>query len=227
MNLRKFTQVLLTRVGAHCSPSHIRNLNAALNYLEVGRWLKDRGFQTSPRVAERDQLYTAIGSPIAGERVLYLEFGVYQGRSMRFWSKLLRHPQASLHGFDSFEGLPESWDAFRPKGTFDVQGKLPQFEDERIQLHPGWFDATLPSFALPEHERLVLNLDADLYSSTRFVLDTLRESIVPRTILIFDEFCDRAHELRAFDEFLAATGAKFRFLCATKNLEHVAFERIA
>lgn len=227
MNLRKLTQVLLTRVGERCSPSHIRNLNAALNYLEVGRWLRDKGFQTSPRVEERDLLYRAVGGPIAGERVLYMEFGVYEGHSMRFWSKLFSHPEASLHGFDSFEGLPESWDAFRPKGTFDVRGRLPQFDDTRVRLHQGWFDATLPSFAPPAHERLVLNLDADLYSSTKFVLDTLRDWIVPGTILIFDEFCDRAHELRAFDEFLEATGAKFRFLCATKNLEHVAFERTA
>jgi len=225
MNLRKATQVLLTRVGEKCSPSHIRNLNAALNYLEVGRWLKDNGFQTSPRVAERDLLYSTVGQPVADKKVLYMEFGVYQGRSLRFWSKLLRHPESSLHGFDSFEGLPESWDAFRPKGTFDVQGKLPQFDDARVKLHQGWFDATLPSFTPPAHDQLVLNLDADLYSSTKFVLDTLRPLVVPGAILIFDEFCDRAHELRAFDEFIEATGMKFRFLCATKNLEHVAFQR--
>jgi len=42
---------------------------------------------------------------------------------------------------------------------------------------------------------------------------------------VLDEFCDRMHELKAFDEFLNETGMKFRALGATKTLEHVAFER--
>jgi hypothetical protein len=92
-------------------------------------------------------------------------------------------------------------------------------------LHKGWFEETLPPFSLPERERLVLNMDADLYSSTKFVLDTLRAEMGPGTVIVFDEFCDRMHELKAFDEFLRETGMKFRALGATKTLEHVAFER--
>jgi O-methyltransferase len=144
---------------------------------------------------------------------------------MRTWSRLLKNPLSSLHGFDSFEGLAENWDSRRPKGTFDVKGQVPEFDDTRVVLHRGWFEETLPSFAPPARERLVLNMDADLYSSTRFVLETLRAEFKPGTIIIFDEFCDRLHELKAFDEFLQATGMKFRFVGATKTLEHVAFER--
>ena len=225
MSLRRLAQVALTKIGARCSPSHIRNLNAALNYLEVGRWLKSNGFDSSPRYPTREALYAALGARVAAERVLYLEFGVYEGNSMRTWSRLLTNPQSSLHGFDSFEGLPEAWDADRPKGTFDVGGRLPSFDDARVELHRGWFEETLPAFALPAHERLVLNMDADLYSSTRFVLDTLRANIDRGTIIVFDEFCDRQHELRAFADFLTETGMTFRFLGATRNLEHVAFER--
>lgn len=225
MSLRRLAQVALTKIGARCSQSHIRNLNAAVNYLEVGRWLKTNGFASSPRYATRELLYAAVAGPVARERVLYLEFGVYEGNSMRTWSRLLTNPDSSLHGFDSFEGLPEEWDAERPKGTFDVGGRLPVFDDPRVLLHRGWFEETLPSFALPEHERLVLNMDADLYSSTRFVLGTLRERIARGTIIVFDEFCDRQHELRAFADFLRETGMTFRFVGATRNLEHVAFER--
>ena len=225
MNLRRLVQVALTKIGARCSPSHIRNLNAALNYLEVGRWLKSNGFNNKPRYATREQLYAALARRVALERVLYLEFGVYEGNSMRSWGKLLTNPETSLHGFDSFEGLPEAWDAERPQGTFDVGGRLPVFDDARVTLHRGWFEETLPFFVPPAHERLVLNMDSDLYSSTKFVLDTLRNSIKRGTIIVFDEFCDRHHELRAFADFLAETGMTFRFLGATRNLEHVAFER--
>jgi len=226
MDLRLLTQVILTKVGERCSPTHIRKLNAALNYLEVGRWLRAKGFASSSRVADRAALYSVVSKRIERERVLYLEFGVYEGASLRVWSRLLRNPLSSLHGFDSFEGLPESWDSFRPKGTFDVKGKLPEFDDPRVVLHQGWFDTTLPSFTLPEHERLVINFDADLYSSTKFVLDTLQDAIKPGTIIIFDEFCDRLHELRAFSELIEATRMTFRFLSATKNLEQAAFERV-
>ena len=145
---------------------------------------------------------------------------------MRSWSRLLQHPGSSLHGFDSFEGLPEAWDEHRPQGTFSRGGAMPLFDDPRVVLHKGWFDDTLPAFALPPHERLVLNLDADLYSSTIFVLRTLVDAVRPGTILIFDEFCDRFHELRAFNEFLETTGMKFRFVGGTENLEQVIFERI-
>ncbi len=71
----------------------------------------------------------------------------------------------------------------------------------------------------------MINVDADLYSSTKFVLDTLQGAIKPGTIIIFDEFCDRLHELLAFSDFIEATRMTFRFLSATKNLEQVAFER--
>ena len=223
--LRMKILATITRLGRHTSPSQIQKLNACINYLEVGRWLEANGFSAWPRYAARELLYAAVAHRIRTEKVLYLEFGVWQGLSLRSWSGLLENPISSLHGFDSFEGLPEAWDSSRPQGTFSLHSVLPRFDDPRVVLHTGWFSETLPNFAPPEHERLVLNLDADLYSSTIFVLRTLQGSIRPGTILIFDEFCDRLHELRAFNEFLATTSMRFHFLGATENLEQVAFER--
>lgn len=227
MGLKNLAKEALTRIGARCSPSHIHGLNAALNYIETGRWLRARGFDDPPRYPTREELYRALGDLFGGERVLYLEFGVYEGYSLRLWAGLLKNPLSALHGFDSFEGLPEDWDARRPKGEFDVGGRLPAFDDRRVVLHKGWFEETLPAFALPQRERLVVNMDADLYSSTKFVLGALRGETAPGTVIIFDEFCDRIHELKAFDEFLRETGMKFRALGATRTLEHLAFERTA
>ena len=81
------TASALTRLGARCSPSHIHGINSVLNYMETGRWLRSMGFADPPRHQTREQLYAALGSKIEGERVLYLEFGVYYGVSMRLWSK--------------------------------------------------------------------------------------------------------------------------------------------
>ncbi len=219
---------LCLRMGEHMNPSHLVKLNHAINSLEVGHWMKENGysFRNAPRFRDRYDLYTALARKIEQEVVLYLEFGVWQGASLRTWSNLLRNPLSSLHGFDSFEGLPEAWDRF-PKGTFDVKGVLPQFDDPRIILHQGWFHETLPEFVLPAHERLLLNLDADLYSSTKYVLETLREVICPGTIILFDEFHDRQHEVKAFSEFMETHRMKFRFLGAAVYCGlHTAFERI-
>jgi Macrocin-O-methyltransferase (TylF) len=231
--LQTFAQSVLTRIGEYLGAQQIRKLNGALNYLEVGRWLKAHGFTPARRFPTRPQLYSAIANSVANERVLYLEFGVYTGTSLRHWCRLLRNPLSSLHGFDSFEGLPEGWDEARPKGEFarptgPADGKrcLPRVDDPRVRLHIGWFQQTLPAFELPEHERLILNLDADLYSSTRFVLDTLQAALKPGTIICFDEFSDRLNELKAFNEFLNETGIPFRCLGGTTNLERVAFERV-
>lgn len=169
-------------------------------------------------------MYESLAERIKNEKVLYLEFGVYEGYTLRRWARLLENKSTKLFGFDSFEGLPENWDALRPQGTFDVQGMIPTYDDPRVSLCRGWFSDTLPNFILPEHERLVIHLDADLYSSTKFVLDTLSSKISAGTIIIFDQLCDRMHELRAWDEFIQKSQRKFRFAAATLNLEQVAFE---
>lgn len=225
--VRKRTQKLLTRVGARLQPGHVHSLNAAVNYLEVGRWLSAHGFSSEPRYPKRAQLHSAIGAAIAAKHVLYMEFGVFGGASLRQWLTLLNNPATTLHGFDSFEGLPEDWDALRKKGTFDQGGRMPKFDDKRVSLHKGWFNETLPGFQLPPHEQLVIHIDADLYSSTDYVLKSLERQMPVGTILMFDEFCDRFHELLAFDQYLTRTGHQYRFLGATENLEQVVFQRTA
>jgi hypothetical protein len=73
----------------------------------------------------------------------------------------------------------------------------------------------------------VLNFDADLYSPTVAVLNSLEHAIVPGTYIYFDEFNHQFHELRAFDEFIKRTGMNFKVLGATRTLEHVLFQREA
>jgi len=217
----------LTRLGARSSVRPIRALNGIVNYLEVGRWMKARGFETAQRLRTRDEVFQTIAEEVAGEQVLYLEFGVHTGVSLRRWSELLRQPDARLNGFDSFEGLPETWSFEESAGHFSTNSVLPQFDDPRVTLIKGWFEDTLPGYELPPHERLVVAIDSDLYSSAAFVLQTLQKKIVPGSYVYFDEFHDRAHELRAFSDYLDRTGFEFRLVAATRELTHVAFLRKA
>jgi hypothetical protein len=188
--------------------------------------MRENGYDTRHRLDRAEELFDIVGAQVRDRDVLYLEFGVWKGDTTRYWSKLLRNPSSKLHGFDSFEGLPEDWIQTRPRGHFSTGGVTPQLDDPRVQFSKGWFEDTLPRYKCPPHDVLVMNLDADLYSSTALVLNTFRESIVPGTYIYFDEFNHKLHELRAFDEFIHKYGMKFSLLGVTRTLEKVLFQRI-
>jgi hypothetical protein len=176
---------------------------------------------------DRNEIFDLIGRDVGDAEVLYLEFGVYQGESMRYWSSLLKNSRSILHGFDSFEGLPEHWGNDYPKGRFSTGGKLPQIPDGRVRFFKGWFNETLPRYSLPAHERLVINMDADLYTSTKYVLEALGDRIEIGAWLYFDEFSDWQHEFRAFREFVQDTGMRFRAVAECDALYRIAFQRVA
>lgn len=135
---------------------------------------------------------------------LTLECGVYFGRSLRF---IAAQTHAPVHGFDSFEGLPEAWNVNEPAGAYSTGGRLPSGLPTNVVLHRGWFENTLPAFfaATPGEIRL-LHIDCDLYSSTKTVLQCANARLVPGSVLLFDDFLGypgyEQHELRAFEEFV-------------------------
>lgn len=218
---------LVTRVGTRCSARTIQRLNSAVNYLAVGQWMKEREFVGFPRFDRRDRVFEYAARPWRDQPVLYLEFGVWKGDSLRVWSELLRHPESVLHGFDTFEGLPERWNLQTGRGQFSTDGAVPEIDDPRVTFFKGLFEDTLLSYEPPRHDRLIVNVDSDLYSSAATVLRSLEDRIVPGTLLYFDEFNDRTHELKAFDEFLERTGTSFRVVAANTSLANVMFERVA
>jgi tetratricopeptide (TPR) repeat protein len=129
-----------------------------------------------------------------------LEFGVRHGNSIQQLAKLSNQP---VHGFDSFEGLPEAWHE-EAKGSYSTKGAIPKVASN-VSLHQGWFNETLPPF-IKENPSLIrlLNIDCDIYSSTKTVLDLLAPQIQSGTIIIFDEYIGNLHwkedEFKAFQE---------------------------
>lgn len=144
---------------------------------------------------------------------LVLEFGVRHGASIRQIAALAHQP---VHGFDSFQGLPEAWHD-EAQGSYTTGGRLPAVPDN-VTLHAGWFSETLPDF-LKTHEAPVrlLNIDCDIYSSTRTVLDALAPRIVPGSVIVFDEYIGNAHwredEFKAFQEAATRYGWRYEYLC--------------
>jgi hypothetical protein len=195
-----------------------------VNHLKLGRWMRDHRFQFDRIVPDRWEVFDVITSRVQDERVLYLEFGVFKGRTTRYWSAKLRNPDARLHGFDSFEGLPEEWADHGKGRIFNASGQVPVIADPRVQFFKGWFNQVLPNYVIPEHDRLILIMDADLYSSTSYVLHHLRPYIRPGTLIYFDEMNHVEHEPKAFDEFMNETSLTFRPVCADRTLTYAFFE---
>jgi predicted O-methyltransferase YrrM len=171
-------------------------------------------------------LKTALDAvSIAGQ---YLEFGVFSGTTINFIADQLGSEHV-VHGFDSFEGLPEQWGALA-EGTFNVDGNFPKVR-ENVALHAGWFDQTLAPFVKDNPQPVAfLHADADLYSSTKTILQGLGDQIVPGTIIVFDEFINypywREHEYKAFLEFIEQSGHNFEYLAYTDRGYSVAVKII-
>jgi predicted O-methyltransferase YrrM len=149
----------------------------------------------------------------------YLEFGVYRGGSARYIAN--KRPNVTLHGFDSFEGLPEGWSGTdMAKGTFALGGKLPKVPGN-VRLHPGWFDKSLPAWAAanPGTVRFV-HIDCDLYSSTKTVFDLIGDRFVPGTVIVFDEYFGypnwRKHEFKAFQELVQQRAITYEYVAFSK-----------
>jgi hypothetical protein len=228
MSMLNLFKRLLTRIGARTKAETIFKLNAIVNYLDVGRWMAEHGFHLKTRVKTRRILFDELGEKVANARVLYLEFGVYEGAAIRQWHQLLKNPESHLHGFDSFEGLPEDWNARLHRGHFTKGGQIPKIDDPRVKFFVGWFNETLPGYEAPDHDQLIVNIDCDLYSSTKTVFDALRARnlIKTGTYIYFDEFHERNDELKAFSELMQETKWKFQVVAATPALTHVLFQRV-
>ena len=120
-----------------------------------------------------------------------------------------------MHGFDSFEGLPEAW-GNNPAGAYSTHGQLPKVP-ANVTLHMGFFSDSLPHFVAAHGGPVrLLHIDCDLYSSTATVFDHLDERIGTGTVIIFDEYIAsprwREDEFRAFQEAVERNGWSYDYL---------------
>lgn len=155
---------------------------------------------------------------------LALEFGVFEGASVNFIAARLP-PGVIVHGFDSFEGLPQRWRDGYAKGTFAV-ATLPAVRSN-VRLVRGWFDRTLPEFlAATPGPIAFLHVDCDLYSSAKTVLSLTAPRLAAGCVVVFDEFFNypgwQEGEFRAFQEFVADHRCRFTYLGYNRRHSQVA-----
>ena len=171
------------------------------------------------RYALLDAALSRVDAALDG---MYCEFGVHRGNSVNY---IASRVDRVVHGFDSFEGLPENWRPGLSAGAFAV--KRPPRVRSNVRLYKGWFKDTLPQFQNAHPEPFAfLHLDADLYASTKEVLDILGDRIVKGTVIQFDELLNypgwREGELKAFEEFCQARSAEVEYLGYVPGHEQVA-----
>lgn len=212
----------LVMAGHHLSDRAITRVATALGGLEQGHWLAGLRRET-PNLPDRFALFDEAMGRLTGSRPLYLEFGVYRGRTLRYWTAHVHLPDARFVGFDSFEGLPEDWQPDAQRGSFAVGGP-PQIDDPRVSFEVGWFDKTLPGWQPPPHDQLVVNIDCDLYSSTRCVLEWLTPHLEPGTLVYFDDLFNRDHQWRALMEWVADGGAAAQPVAMARWGHHMLFQ---
>ena len=157
----------------------------------------------------------------------YLEFGVASGISFKWWVENNKNINTRFFGFDTFTGLPEDFGVFK-KNDYSQNGKFPDIKDDRVEFWSGLFQKSLPEFLKTFNwdRRIVIHMDADLYSSTLYVLTSVAEFLKKGDIILFDEFGVPMHEFRAFSDFFASYPLKYELIAAANNYLQIAIKII-
>jgi hypothetical protein len=149
---------------------------------------------------------------LRNHRSCILEFGVFEGRSIKMLSSLF--PESRLFGFDTFSGFPEDgrndWQL-----DFSVSG-IPS-APANAEFIVGPFEQTLEPFLKRAHIKHVslVHVDCDIFSAAATALETLDHRIAPGTVIVFDELVNYAefpeNELLALYLFLQARNLDFEW----------------
>jgi O-methyltransferase len=224
------TSVLAKTVGHVNLEAPAVGLTAIAYWVRFSRWCRMHPISglangNGKEGKDRSWLYESVVKQEGLDQgpISYLEFGVYRGASLEWWLAGISNPKSQFVGFDTFTGLPERWRPTEPAGWFDAKGKLPDIKDPRCSFEVGLFQETLRGF-IDRNDlsgRLVINLDADMFTSTLFVLTTLAPHLKSGDIIFFDEFSCPLDEYRAFEEFVRSFRVKYEVVGAVYGYTRV------
>lgn len=177
--------------------------------------------------SRREKLYAALCEQenIHQQPINYLEFGVSSGGSFKYWLAKNQHPASKFYGFDTFEGLPESFGPFG-KGSMANSIESLQITDARASFYKGLFQHTLLPFLeqFPNDKRKLIHLDADIFSATIFALSQLHRFLKKGDIIMFDELAVPTHEFMALDIYNRSFNPQYEVIAAANNYLFVAIK---
>lgn len=152
-------------------------------------------------------LYWAVGQTLHfGVDGDIVEIGCHAGGTSVFLQMLIDNyaPDRKLHLYDSFRGMPEpgAKDAYlvkgdRPSTINQVHRNFAHFGLATVpEIHPGWFEHTLPHQLPPTIAAAYL--DGDFYDSIMISLQCVWPRLSPNGIIIIDDYADVARAPNAF-----------------------------
>jgi O-methyltransferase len=222
------TSIMAKTLGRVNLETPATGLTAVAYWARFSRWCKTHPTPKDSNGKDgkgRSWLYQSVIEHEALNQapINYLEFGVYRGDSIRMWLSGISQPDSRFVGFDTFTGLPERWRPTEQAGHFNANGAIPDIKDPRCSFEIGLFQDTLPAFTARTDlsRRLVVNLDADMFTSTLFVLTTLAPFLKPGDLIFFDEFSCPLDEFRAFEEFVRSFRVKYEAIAAVYGYTRV------
>ena len=210
-------------------PFLIRPALLISNTIKLSKWIGEHVNERNKNAinfsCRKDHYAQIYNSEVHNKEIVYLEFGVFKGDSIKWWIMKNSNPDSRFYGFDTFEGLPEKWGSYT-KGDF--YSNIPDIIDVRLKFIKGLFQDTLHSFLkdVELNKRLVIHLDADLFSSTLFVLTSLAPFLKKGDIILFDEFNVPNDEFSAFEIFCRSYYINYELLSATRNYFQVGIKII-
>jgi len=167
---------------------------------------KDRRYSLTSEYVNYCQLYDALRD-LRGIEGSIVEIGCWKGGLgvlMKHWD---RKREAWL--FDSFEGLPQfsikdfSKAMKKGVGIHENPKLIPSnvFRSDEARVHEcardfgvdvnvraGWFQDTLPKALSEIGDIALLHIDADIYESTKYALETLYDQVAKGGMIIFDDY---------------------------------------
>jgi hypothetical protein len=150
------------------------------------------------------------------DRNVVTEFGVYKAGMINHQAK--RFPELKFVGFDSFEGLRDSWSGMAPQRLYDLGGRLPRVR-RNVTLVKGWFSDTGPRWKAENASAgvpLLVHVDCDTYAATVDALELCASYVEHGFILHFDDYFGfpnwRAGGFKAMQEMSERLRARVTYL---------------
>ena len=158
-----------------------------------------------------------------------VECGVWKGGCVGLMAQVQKELGSfrDMHIFDSFIGLPKACekDSYEDQLRFGISSKdvieasydnyagenfvkdllfkRLNYPSNRVKIHKGWFQETIPIYVNNCEKIALLRLDGDLYESTKICIDNLWPKLSRNGILIIDDYAWHEGCKNAIDEYFS------------------------
>ena len=193
-------------------PNHVDLFEQANNNVIFQNYIKTKSAScTSIKIETKSDYFKFINEEIIkNEAIDYMEFGVYEGKTILDWPKINTNKNSRFFAFDKFP----------PKYP------IPEIDDNRVHFVKGLFQETLPEFIndFKPNSKLVIFINLNKKFDTLYCLSKLDKILNEKCIIMFDQFGNLQHEFIAFHNYVKSFRRDFQFLCQSENWRKCAIE---